>query len=216
MTNGKIIFLNGPSSAGKTAIIKELQPILKEPFLHVGVDMFYRMMPLRYFGKDPSEDDPAHKGFRWRTITEGERVRYDLTPGPIGYQMLEGMQSAIAAMASVGNNIIVDENVIYEGQMEGYLKALREYYVLFIGVFCALEEIERRELERGDRRVGHARGHYHLSHKFVEEFGSYDLCIDTTARTPRECAEMIAHHYLEGPPPTAFRALHASLFQEGG
>lgn len=212
MSKGKIIFLNGPSSAGKTAIIKELQPMLEEPFLHVGVDMFYRMMPQRYFGKDPLEGDPAYEGFRWRTVSEGDQVRYDLTPGPIGYRMLEGMQRAIAAMASAGNNIIVDENVIYEGQMEGYLQVLRGYYVLLVGVYCTLEEIQRRELKRGDRRVGHARGHFHLSHAFVEEFGSYDLCIDTTERTSREGAEIIACHYLEGPAPSAFRTLHATVF----
>lgn len=207
MSNGKIIFMNGQSSTGKTAIVKELQPLLKEPFLHVGVDMFYRMMPRRYFGKDPTEDDPAYQGFRWRTVKQGDEIWYDLTPGPIGYRMLEGMRQAIAAMASVGNNIIVDENVIYEGQMEGYLAALRDFDVLFVGVRCSLEEIERREEERGDRRAGHAKGHYHLTHVLVDKFGSYDLDIDTTNATPEECARMIEHHLLEGPPPTAFREL---------
>ena len=194
--------MNGPSSTGKTAIAKELQPLLDEPFLHVGVDMFYNMMPRRYFGKDPIEGDPAYQGFRWRTIREGDETWYDLTPGPIGYRLLAGMQRAIAGLASVGNNIIVDENAIYEGQLEGYLEALREFEVLFVGVRCSLEEIERRELKRGDRRMGHAKGHYHLTHALVDMHGSYDLEIDTSNATPLECAMLIKDHLETGPPPS--------------
>ena len=207
MPPGKILFMNGPSSVGKTAITKELQQLLDKPFLHVGVDMFYRMMPRRYFGKDPNEDDPAYQGFRWRTVREGDEIWYDLTPGPIGYRLLAGMQRAVAALASAGNNIIVDENVIYEGQLEGYLEALREFEVLFIGVRCSLEEIERRERKRGDRRMGHAKGHYHLTHALVDAHGSYDLDIDSSLATPLECALLIKGYMETGPSPSAFRQL---------
>jgi chloramphenicol 3-O phosphotransferase len=34
----QIIYLNGPSSSGKTTLIKVLQHVFKEPFLHVGID----------------------------------------------------------------------------------------------------------------------------------------------------------------------------------
>ncbi len=207
MGKGFIIFLNGPSSSGKTAIVKVLQELLEEPFLHVGVDMFYHMMPKRYFGIDPSKDDPAYLGFRWKTSTQDDKTWYDLTPGTIGYRMLNGMHRAIAAIASAGNNIIVDENVIYEGQMEGYLRTLKDFDVLFVGVHCSLDEIERREHERGDRWIGHAKGHYHLTHAFIDEHGSYDLEIDSTNSTPEECAMIIAQHYNDGPAPSSFSIL---------
>jgi chloramphenicol 3-O phosphotransferase len=214
MASGKIIFMNGPSSTGKTAIANELQQLLAEPYLRVGVDMFYKMMPRRYFGKDPSEDDPAHQGFRWRTVKEGDEIWYDLTPGPIGYRMLEGMYRAIAGLASAGNNLIVDENAIYEGQLEGYLATLRVFEVLFVGVRCSLEEIERREHERGDRHTGHAKGHYHLTHALVDAHGSYDLDIDSTNLTPLECAKMIKDHMESGPPPNEFLKLSHILVGE--
>lgn len=206
--------MNGPSSTGKTAIAKELQYLINEPYLHVGVDMFYRMMPRRYFGKDPVESDPAYQGFRWRTVKEGNKIWYDLTPGPIGYRMLEGMYRAIAGLASAGNNLIVDENVIYDGQLEGYLTALQDFEVLFVGVRCSLEEIERREHERGDRHVGHAKGHYHLTHALVDAYGSYDLDIDSTDLTPLECAKMIVKHVESGPPPSEFLKLSYILVGE--
>jgi chloramphenicol 3-O phosphotransferase len=34
----KIIYLNGPSSSGKTTLAKALQDAFEEPFLHVGID----------------------------------------------------------------------------------------------------------------------------------------------------------------------------------
>ncbi|HEY42427.1 MAG TPA: AAA family ATPase [Anaerolineae bacterium] len=214
MPSGKIIFMNGPSSTGKTAIAKELQQLIDEPYLHVGVDIFYNMMPRRYFGKDPSEGDPAYQGFRWRTVIDGDEIWYDLTPGPIGYRLLEGMYRAIAGLASAGNNLIVDENVIYDGQLEGYLATLRDFEILFVGVRCSLEEIERREHERGDRWIGHAKGHYHLTHALVDAHGSYDLDIDSTNLTPLKCAKMIKGHMESGPPPNAFRQLGMILLKE--
>jgi len=34
----QIIYLNGPSSSGKTTLAKALQDVFEEPFLHVGID----------------------------------------------------------------------------------------------------------------------------------------------------------------------------------
>jgi len=41
----KIIFLNGPSSSGKSSVAKELQKILPEPYMHIGIDAVISMMP---------------------------------------------------------------------------------------------------------------------------------------------------------------------------
>ena len=40
MTNEpvQIIYLNGPSSSGKTTLAKALQHAFEEPFLHIGID----------------------------------------------------------------------------------------------------------------------------------------------------------------------------------
>jgi chloramphenicol 3-O-phosphotransferase len=42
--------------------------------------------------------------------------------------------------------------------------------------FCPLEELERRELARGDRRIGEARVDFHTAHAFC----TYDLEVDST------------------------------------
>jgi len=128
--------------------------------------------------------------------------------------MLAGMQRAIAGLASVGNNIIVDENAIYEGQLEGYFEVLREFEVLFVGVRCTLDEVERRERKRGDRRSGHAKGHYHLTHALVDAHGSYDLDIDSSLATPLECALLIKDYMESDPTPTAFHNLSDILAKD--
>ena len=47
--NGKIILLNGPSSAGKTTIARAIQQTIDVPFWHVASDQFVesRMLPNR-------------------------------------------------------------------------------------------------------------------------------------------------------------------------
>jgi len=42
---GKIIFLNGASSSGKSTIARILQERLGEPFLHMQLDAFIDMLP---------------------------------------------------------------------------------------------------------------------------------------------------------------------------
>jgi chloramphenicol 3-O phosphotransferase len=48
MSAGQIIFLNGASSSGKTAVARALQHILEEPYLLIGVDDAFRMLPERF------------------------------------------------------------------------------------------------------------------------------------------------------------------------
>lgn len=42
---GKVIFLNGTSSSGKSTIAGELQKVLHEPYLHVSCDAFLSQLP---------------------------------------------------------------------------------------------------------------------------------------------------------------------------
>ena len=53
-----------------------------------------------------------------------------------------------------------------------------------IGVHCALDELDRRERERGDRRLGE--GRTHVTVDAIHTFGPYDLEVDTTAGIGRD------------------------------
>ena len=56
-----------------------------------------------------------------------------------------------------------------------------------MGVHGPLPVAEQRERERGDRTVGTVRGQYAVVHAHR----TYDLNADTSAATPRQCAEAI-------------------------
>lgn len=164
MKNGKIIFLNGTSSSGKTTIAKELQQILEEPYLLVSIDNFISMLPQKYLnGEDP------------KTLNKAI------------LNIIPGMHHSISALASSGNNIIVD-HVLQERQwLKECVNALSDFQVLFVGVRCPLEELEQREHKRGNRKKGMARFQYDLVHSH----NIYDIEVDTSKYKPLKCAMQI-------------------------
>lgn len=87
--------------------------------------------------------------------------------------------------------------------LEECLESLTEYEVYFVGVKCPLEELERRELARGDRQVGFAKWQFERVH----QYGEYDLELDTLACTPEECALQLKALMLSGNTPNAFDRL---------
>jgi chloramphenicol 3-O phosphotransferase len=160
MSNGNIIFLNGTSSSGKTGIAKTLQGILDEPYLHFCIDTFLWMLPDRYLSQEALP-----------------------TVGP---KVISGMHHCIAASASIGNNIIVDHVLEQEQWLKECTRLLADLPVLFVGVRCPLEELERRERTR-NRQRGTARSQFDLVHAH----GVYDLEVDTYAHNPMDCALQI-------------------------
>jgi chloramphenicol 3-O phosphotransferase len=53
-------------------------------------------------------------------------------------------------------------------------------------VYCDLAEVDRRERQRGDRRIGEGRAH--IETDGIHTFGPYDFSADTTGRDPGELA----------------------------
>jgi chloramphenicol 3-O phosphotransferase len=188
---GRVIYLNGTSSAGKTSIALTLQDVLDEPFLRLGVDTFIGMLPRRSFNGPVFEPGPG--GGMRPTAAYREAIRRPI-PG------------ALAAMART-NDLIVDDVVNGADWLRTVVHALAPFTVLYVGVLCPLEELERREVARGDRVRGLARGMMALAH----EHPVYDLTVDTATMTAQECAHEIHARLISGPPPTAFAELRSRL-----
>lgn len=186
---GRVIYLNGTSSAGKTSIALALQNVLDEPFLRIGVDTFIEMLPRRMFDK-PSFEPAADGGVRPRAEIR-ETIR-------------RPMPGAIAALAAT-NDLIVDDVVNGSDWLRSIVRALAPFTVLFVGVFCPLEELERRERARGNRMAGVARGMLEAAH----EHTLYDFTVDTSVMTAIQCARAITERLIAGPSPTAFEELAA-------
>ncbi len=134
---GKVIFLNGTSSSGKTTIAEELQKTLQEPYLHVACDAFLCQIPdsvgESWFGKE----------------IDG---------------IVAAFHSSAAAIPRHGYNIVVDTLVQDPRWVPQCLAAFQGLEVFLVAVRCPLDVLETRESERGDRKIGLARCQFDRVH----------------------------------------------------
>ncbi len=110
------------------------------------------------------------------------------------------MNHSIAVMADEGNNLIVDHVLIDNAWLQQLLALLREHYLLFIGLHCPLDELERREQKRDARRQGFARQQFENIHKGK----LYDLELGTSILSAKECVARVLEFYSQKQP-SAFR-----------
>jgi chloramphenicol 3-O phosphotransferase len=87
--------------------------------------------------------------------------------------------------ASVG--VIVDEVVLEPDLARDWVEALGEIDAFVVAVHCNLVELERREVARGDRLIGQARGQFDIVHTLLHA----DFAVDTTATDPATAADAI-------------------------
>jgi chloramphenicol 3-O phosphotransferase len=176
---GRIIFLTGASSSGKTSMARCIQVAMPTPFFHVASDHLVEMVPSRRTAEGP---------FAWWTAM---RPRF-----------FEAFHRCIPAIAGAGNDLIVDHLIEFDFWRAQLQDLLAGFDVFLVGVHCDLDEIDRRERQRGDRMAGEGRGHIEIDR--IHGLGSYDHEIDTTKRTPDDLAtEVIDAWARRGPSPGA-------------
>ncbi len=152
---GMIVVLNGTSSSGKTSLALEVQRQAPElQLLHLPLDAFRAMEPPGYWSNEYRDQTP---------------VRLEA--------LCRAMNKAAAEFARCGQNVIMD-HVLTPKVSTYLLEDLIGHRVLFVKVFCAIEELERRESGRQDRASGLARSQLASVHSGC----SYDLEIETTSR----------------------------------
>ncbi len=163
---GKIILLNGASSSGKSTLARELQHQLDEPFWHYSIDHLVAAKVL------PSSR-PKSGQFSWS----------EMRPS-----FFEGFHRSIPAFAEAGNNLIVEHIVETSAWMTRLLHLLSGFDVFFVGIHCPLPELEHRERERGDRRIGEAKADYEITHSFC----TYDIEVDSTSPLEQNIKHVIS------------------------
>ena len=205
MTPGRIILLNGSSSAGKTTLAQMLQQLLDAPWQLISLDQFRDGLPARFRGLNSPDGTPGARGLNVvPTDTGGERVTA-IRFGDVGERMLRGMRRAIAVYARDGGNVIVDDLMFEKAFLLDYLEALRGLEVTFVGVRCPLEVVNAREASRPGRFPGTATAHFDQVHAHCV----YDVEVDTASTTPRACAMRVIE--VAGGPGTAFDRLRAAF-----
>jgi chloramphenicol 3-O phosphotransferase len=166
----QVIVLNGTSSSGKTSIAKALQErLLPKLYLNFSIDSILYALP----------------GSVLYRMTHGQ----DLSD--IDYRALvKSYYRSAQALAQSGQSLILDDAVT-EAEMAALLtERLTAFHPVIIGVHCGLQELERREVGRGDRTLGEAKGQFDVVHCFLK----YDLKVDTTNSEPEKIASQILSH----------------------
>ena len=199
---GKIIFLNGTSSSGKTSLAYALQELLPEQWLHIALDQFRDGMPAKYRGLNSPEGSTGASGLNVVPVTDGETPYTAIRFGDNGKVMLSGMRRAIRALADAGNNIIIDDIILEAGFLEDYLEVLADIDVIFVGVRCPIKVINERELARPGRFPGTALGHLDVCHAHND----YDISVDTAELSPEDCARKVLS-FMSDQSPAAFKRL---------
>ena len=163
---GRIILLNGASSSGKSTLARDLQARLDEPFWHFSIDHLNAANVL-------PEARIRSGEFVWSALRES---------------FFEGFHRCLPALAEAGNNLVVEHIVETAAWRDRLLRLLARFDVFFVGVHCPLPELERRERERGDRRVGEAKVDFETTHALC----TYDFEVDATAVPERNVDAVIA------------------------
>ncbi|MEM8531783.1 MAG: AAA family ATPase [Chloroflexota bacterium] len=178
MSNPSIIFLNGTSSSGKTSLAHALQRRLKMLYMHVSIDGFGQMFP--------------------------EEVEEPISPETVAMiqtNLIAGFHRCLGTLAYTNNYVIAD-HVLQESEWwSECAHILADVSVLLVQVWCPLEELERREVARGDRKTGMVRRQFDK----VYGPGIYDVMVDTSQISSNEGAEVVLEHIRSGLPYRGFR-----------
>jgi chloramphenicol 3-O phosphotransferase len=161
-----IIYLHGASSSGKTVIARELQELLGDVYLHVGLDTIFQGLP----------------GSVLDRIARGEDLSDIRCPSvSLAYH------KCVEALASIGFNLIIEDDSAEVGVLVHLIGIIERYRSVLIGIQCPLDELARRETQRGDRPSGHAAAQFDAIHRYCH----YDFTVDSSAQPARECAVRI-------------------------
>jgi chloramphenicol 3-O phosphotransferase len=199
MASGDIILLNGTSSSGKTTIAKAFQQLMPEPYYLFGMDLLQPGFPPGVF---QFQQGSSADGQGWQIFFESDRLQ-KVQPGPGAVRFLTGMYRAIAALASAGNHLVVDDVIYHPDILRAAVTELHHANVLLVMVHLPIAFAEQREQERGDRALGGAQAFY----EGVYALDVYDLWVDSSIHSPGDCARQIASAVEHAHPRAAFQEL---------
>lgn len=114
----------------------------------------------------------------------------------------EGFHRSLPSFAQPGNNLIVEHIIETAAWMKRLVVLLEGIDVFFVGVHCPIQELERRESTRGDRRLGSARQDYETVHQHA----SYDFELNSLGASS-DCAQKVLAAWRQAARPTAFERM---------
>ena len=179
-----IVYLHGPSSAGKSTLARALVAAVEDPWCLVSMDTFEGMAARRF------------------TLPDAQ-IFYDECLVPL-------IHHAAASFADAGLGVVIEAVLGSPQWLDSAAHRLTAHRVFLVAVRCDLEELGRRERERGNRTIGVAERQHAYVHAVVDDRCGYDFEVDTTHASAEECAERIRCHLTAAPEPTALASLRAT------
>lgn len=156
-TSGRVVFLNGPPSVGKSATAAALQELLPTPHYYFSLDDYLC----------------GYRDSHWLA-----------DDGTLFARMVEPYLRNIVTLLSFGHDVLAEAMVLPASQGL-YLRLFAGQRVTFVGVRCSLEVATRRELQRENRRKGPINLDV-PEFTLVHAHGAYDLEVDTSESAPAD------------------------------
>lgn len=168
MNYPQIILLNGACSSGKTILSHELRKILPIPYFYYSSDQLVDASFL------PNVDRKTRDTlWSWNVIRP---------------HFFKGFHFSIASFAKAGNFLLVEHIIEFKEWLDELVLILSPFKVFYVGVLCPIEEIERREIKRGNRQIGEGRSHLEDG---IHTWSKYDMTVNTFELSPIENAQKI-------------------------
>ena len=161
---GKIIFLNGVTSAGKTSIVEALQERDDIFFYVVANDLFQEMVGDKFLREN-----------YWKYLSE----------------VIIMMYHTAKLYSDMGKNVLIDGILVEREEIKPHygqlLEILKDNPLDLVEVYCPLEICRQRNIIRGDRYETQSEEQHQLMASNIQ----YSVRVDTSKNNSAECAEMI-------------------------
>jgi len=160
-THCRIILLNGPSSSGKSSLARALRSLFKEQ-----KHLSYQIVSIDDFMK----------------LRTDEKIYEDDV-----FEISSDMCDKVLEYLKTNDGVIIDHVITSERIYKQLLDRTHGYEMLKVHVTCPLNELLKRENDRGNRCVGSAEASY----QYLYPKDGYDVGIDTSKHSTEECAALI-------------------------
>lgn len=164
MQKGRIIFLNGVTSSGKTSIVEALQARDDCYFYVVANDMFQEMVGERFLREN-----------YWQHLS----------------RVILLMYHTAKLFSDMGHDVLIDGILVEQPEIAPHYQQMMDILgdnpLSIVEVACPLEICRVRNIARGDRYETQAQEQADLMAKDIQ----YAMTVHTDRNTPEECAEAI-------------------------
>lgn len=164
MEKGRIIFLNGVTSAGKTSIVDALQSRDDVFFYVVANDLFEQMIGEKYLREN-----------YWQYLSE----------------VIIMMYHTAKLYSDMGKNVLIDGIIVERDEIKPHYQQLTEILkdnpLDIVEVYCPLEICRQRNLTRGDRYETQSEEQCALMADGIH----YSIRVDTSLFSAEQCADQI-------------------------